>query len=287
MSELNQLESIQDKCFEKLLSLIHELTGITIHKNRKSMVLGRLRKRALALGLDSYESYCERVSSSAAEKAIFIDLMTTNETYFYRTPRIWSHVLEKFLPQWIENNRGKTFQAWSAAASSGEEAHTLAVLLHSFRQQHPAFQYQILGTDISNEMIERCQEGRYRGRSVESFRNARPDLWSRYFRENEPGDFSVIPEIKQRIRFKRHNLFQSLPDSISFDLILLRNVLIYFNSQDQARALSLIRPKLDSKGILVIGESESLAHIKTDFASVEPLIYRVSPLTAKGSTDAA
>lgn len=147
-----------EKCFTDYIKFIHELTGITIGKNRNSLVESRLRKRIVTLNLNSYESDFKRVKEDKAEQVKFVDLVTTNETYFYRTPRIWDYIEKRFLPDWFTKYPNTVFTAWSAAASSGEEAHTLGILCEAFKEKNPTFHYQILGSDISQEMVGLCQQ---------------------------------------------------------------------------------------------------------------------------------
>ncbi len=264
---------LSEKCFGEYLNLIHELTGITIAKNRTSMIEGRLRKRVSTLKLSSYEDYLRLVKQDRSEQISFIDLITTNETYFFRTPRIWDYLETKFLPKWIAEHPKQVFTAWSAAASSGEEAHSLGILCQSFKDKHPNFLYQIVGTDISAEMIGLCQSGAYSGRSIESFRKTRTPLFDRFMRLSDSEEFRVSSEIKSRLRFLQHNLFRPLPTQDRFDLVLLRNVLIYFTAKDQETVLSLVEPRLAENGVLIIGESESLTHIRTQFKPIEPFVY--------------
>lgn len=273
MYSVGNLEQLSDKCFGDLLSLIHSLTGITIASNRKSMVQGRIRKRAMQLALNDYESYLELVKSDLNEKNIFIDLITTNETYFFRTPRIWDYIEKVFLPNWYKDHPKKIFMVWSAAASSGEEAHSLGILCQSFKEKHPGFSYQILGTDISQEMVQLCQKGLYCGKSIESFKKARPDMFMKYMIKAEDSFYQVNADIKSRLKFQTHNLFKSQIFADAFDLILLRNVLIYFTAQDQEVVLAKIAPRLSEAGVLIIGESESLSHIQHEFKHIEPLVY--------------
>lgn len=266
--------TLNEKCFNDFLILIHELTGITIAKNRTSMIEGRLRKRVTALQLNSYEEYLGLVQKDQNEQTQFIDLVTTNETYFFRTPRIWDFIEHKFLPAWFAQHPKQVFMAWSAAASSGAEAHSLGILCQDFKEKNPAFLYQIVGTDISHEMVGLCQEGHYSGRLIESFKNNKSQLFEKYMRNAKDGSYQVAPEIKNRLKFFQHNLFRPLQSQDRFDLILVRNVLIYFTGQDQEKVLSLIAPRLADDGVLIIGESESLSHIKTSYQSIEPLVYQ-------------
>ncbi|MBS1971757.1 MAG: protein-glutamate O-methyltransferase CheR [Bdellovibrionales bacterium] len=261
---------ISEACLAEMVEIIHRWTGITIGQNRKAMLYGRLKKRMKAVGQNTFEAYLDYVKKEPEEKQPFIDLVTTNETYFFRTPRVWDHLEKTFIPHWFAHHPGKTFRVLSGAASSGEEAHSLGIICQEFKETHPAFNYQIVGTDISTRMVAKATEGRYSGRSIESFRTT--PRFEKYMKAD--GDqFRVITEIKSRIEFRSHNLFQRLTLE-PFDLILLRNVLIYFKGPDQEKVLSNLVPALRSDGLLIIGESESLTHIQTEFESIAPLIYR-------------
>lgn len=266
--------TLSEKCLNDFIKLIHELTGITIATTRNSMVEARLKKRLLQCGLSSYETYLKLVREDRVEQTNFIDIVTTNETYFYRTPRIWEFIEKKFLPDWFSSHSNTVFHAWSAASSSGEEASTLGIICQAFKEKNPSFNYTITGTDISKEMIAICQKGSYSGRSLASIKKNRPDLFGKYFIKKENESYQIQSEIKDRIRFHQHNLFHSLVTKDKFELVLIRNVLIYFNSTDQEKVISLIGPKMTDEGIMIIGESESLTHINTKFKLVEPLVYR-------------
>lgn len=264
---------LNDKCFGEFVDLIHQLTGISVGANKTSMVEGRLRKRLRLLNLTSYEAYLKVVKEDPVEQICFIDSVTTNETYFYRTPRIWEHIENHILPAWLENNPNEIFTAWSAAASTGAEAHTLGILCQSFKEKNPSFSYQIKATDISKAMIERCQFGKYSEKSIEAFRNLRPALFKKYISKTENDLFEVSQEVHSRIQFQQHNLFTPLNVKEKYNLILLRNVLIYFNNFDQEKVIALLEPRLANNGTLIIGESESLNRINTNFKPLEPLIY--------------
>lgn len=268
------LEILDDACFEKFVVLIYKTTGITISKNRKSLVQGRLRKRVLALTLKSYEDYHDYVLKNDTEKKMFIDLVTTNETYFFRTPRIWTYIETQLIPEWTKRNPGKTFSAWSAASSTGEEAHSLGIICQQFKDKNTSFNYEISASDISQRVIKECCDGIFEGRSIESFKTTMPQTFARYMVKGNDESFSVLPEIKRRLKFFEHNLFTPLNEKKNFDLILIRNVFIYFTPADQKKVLDLILPKLADDGILIIGESESLTNIGAGLLKVENLIYK-------------
>ena len=225
------------------------------------------------LGMFSFQSYLEYLERTPGEAQNFIDLITTNETYFFRTPRIWEHLEKEFLPTWIKENPNAPFNAWSAAASSGEEAHSLGILLQQFREKHPSFQYQIVATDISREILEKAEKGLYSGHSIDLFQSTQADLFKKYMREADSGHYSVNSEIRSRIKFHQHNLFEKPKFKMSFDLVLARNVLIYFGPTDQEKVLTQIQSLMKKNSLLVIGESESLTRLKTSFIYKMPLIY--------------
>jgi chemotaxis protein methyltransferase CheR len=273
---------LSDETFQRFLGLIHAVTGITVSRSRKSMVEGRLRRRLRELGIDRYERYFEVVRAGGDELLAFIDAVTTNETQFFRTPRIWTFIEQEFLPRWFAAHPGRTCRIWSAAASSGEEAHSLAIACELFRAGNPGFAYRILGTDISREMVARCEQGLYGGRSLDGFRRTRPEVFARYMLPHEE-QFRLAPEPRAALTFRRHNLFEPLRGQPQFDLVLLRNVLIYFTPADQQRVLARVETCLADDAALVIGESESLASLTTGLVHVQPLVYGRNLAVAPGA----
>jgi chemotaxis protein methyltransferase CheR len=272
-SEEDKLE-LSDQVFKKFLSLIHDISGITIPDSKKFMVQGRLSRRMSKINVTSYENYYHLLSQDDQERSSFIDLITTHETYFYRTPRIWNYIADEFIPKWYSQRTVKEpLSIWSAASSTGEEAYTSGIVCESFRSKHSDFDYRILGSDISQEMVVRCRTGEYHGRSVQSLQKNNPMLFGNYLIPTNHEVFKIHRDIIARTKFKQHNLMQGLRQSDKFDLILLRNVLIYFNSEDQEKIVANLVDKLAPKGILIVGESESLSYIKTDLKLVESMIY--------------
>lgn len=270
-------EKIDKACFDGFLKLTHELTGITIKPDRQDMLMGRLRRRIHALQLSGFEAYLEYVREQREEHELFVNQITTNETYFFRTPRVWDYLENTFLPAWSDNPGAPVLQIWSGASSTGEEAHSLGVLMHHFQQSHSGFDYRIHGTDIDTSVLEKATAGVYRGRSVERFRNASPEWFARYMVGDDEAGFQVLPEIRKKIQFSQFNLFKTPPQAPKFDLVLLRNVLIYFTASDQEKVMSTVFRRIKPEGVAIIGESESLNNLATDFEFIVPTIYK--PLT--------
>jgi chemotaxis protein methyltransferase CheR len=269
------MDDIEDLLFSRFVALIHSWTGISLAKNRKTMLQSRLRSRLRELKVESYAAYLGFLETHTAERQIFIDLVTTNETYFYRTPRVWEYLEKEYVPAWFQRNPRATFHVWSAAASSGAEAYTMGMILQKFKEVHPGFQFQILGTDISTEILKEAETAVYSGRTIETLKTNRLDLFKKYLDPKNDPLFSVASEVRSSVQFRPHNLFESLKKPKFFDLVLIRNVLIYFNADDQERVLAQVAATLKPEAALVIGESESLARLKTIFLYDQPLIYRL------------
>lgn len=266
--------TLSDANFSKLRSIVHAETGITIAENRRGMMFSRLQRRLRETGEDTFEAYISRVSSDPAEMQELTNRITTNETYFYRTPRVWTHLREVTLPQFLDTKAKRQIKVWSAAASTGEEAHTIGVVFEDIRQKNPGFDYSVLGTDISSRVIEIAEKGRYIGRPVARFKKEDPALFSKYMIGNDDAGFNVRPEIKNRISFRLHNMLNPLKSGGPFDVVLLRNLLIYFTNEDQEKILANVHAQLRPEGTLIVGESETLKGLDCKFEAVAPLVYR-------------
>jgi Methylase of chemotaxis methyl-accepting proteins len=257
------------------LELVYLHTGITMVPTKQSMLQTRLRQRLRALQLDSYVEYLQRVQEDAEERQSFIDVVTTHHTAFFRTPRVWRHVRDVFLPEWVEHHSCGTLRSWSAACSSGEEACSIAIMCEELRRQHPKISYEILGTDISAEVVKHADEGVYSGTTATGFRNAYPELFERYNVLQSAEQFQLAPELRKRMTYATHNLLDACSWKDRYDLIFLRNVLIYFKKPDIETIVRSVAPALRKDGLLIIGEAESLSSMNVPFEFVRPQIYRL------------
>lgn len=268
--------SMSDSEFTKLRAIVHKTTGITIAENRRSMLISRLRKRLREVEEPSFSSYISRLSKDPDEMQELTNRVTTNETYFYRTPRVWDHFTTSLLPAFHENAEGRRMRVWSAAASTGEEAHTVGVLLEQQRLEHPGFDYSVLGTDVSSRVLDIAQTGVYNGRAIARFRTAEPELFQKHMKGDDTNGYKAVPQVRSRLKFKLHNLLEKLSGAGGFDVVFLRNVLIYFTPEDQEKILANVRSMIRPDGVLYIGESETLTNLKTDFSQIAPIIYQPS-----------
>lgn len=272
---VNKIENdeLDEPTLEKFLSLVYKFTGISMGTNKKTLIQGRLRPRIRKLGLEHYLQYHDYILSNKNEIQEFINLVTTNETSFFRTARVWEYFNKDFLPLWWQENPKKILKIWSGAASSGEEVYSIGICCEEFKSKNPGFNYQIMGTDISSEVLSYAEKAEYSGRSIEAFKTTLRPLFDKYMQISQSEIYKVHTDVKSKIRFSLHNLFTPPKELNYYDIVFLRNVLIYFEPADIEKVLSCVSKGLINNGILVIGESESLAALKSCFKYKSPLVY--------------
>ena len=256
-----------------LFDQVRRHTGIVMGERKWTLLEGRLRRRLRELELTGYRDYLQVLEAKPDEVRDFIDLVTTNETSFFRTQRIWEYFAQQLLPRWFEAHPDMPLRVWSAASSSGEEAYTVAMLCEEFRTQHPTFRYRILATDIADGILRKASAAHYQGRSIEALQHSRPALVEKYFRAEGDG-FSAGPALRANVTFRKHNLHEVPREVGAIDVTLLRNVLIYFDTQGQQTVLANARRAMAPDGVLIVGESESLSRFDMGFVFEQPLIYR-------------
>jgi chemotaxis protein methyltransferase CheR len=263
--------NINDAEFKRFSSLIYNIAGITLTDAKKVLLTGRLSKRLTALGLETYTQYYKHVTdpAQADELQFMVDLLTTNETYFFR-----EHQHFEFLSQIIPPLKQiQNYRVWSAAASVGAEAYTIAmVLADKLGEGGP---WEILGTDISNSVLDQARRGLYRISEAEKIP---PQYLKKYCLKGtgeQKGTLLIDKKLRQHVRFEQLNLnVEGLKKQGDFDVIFLRNVLIYFDIPTKQRVVSNLIPSLKSGGYLIVGHSESLNGITNVLTSVKPTIYR-------------
>ena len=269
-----EIESEIDLAVQRaLLDKVRRHTGIHMAERKWTLLQGRLRRRLQTLSLSRYGDYLAVLEAQPEEVGTFINLVTTNETSFFRTPRIWEHLWQQLLPEWYRQHRGTTLQLWSAAASTGEEAYSMAMMCEEFREHHPAFKYQILATDIASQVLAVGKAAHYQGKSIEGLKRSKPAWLAKYFQPNGEG-YTVAPALRSHITFREHHLHKRLDGAARFDITLLRNVLIYFDEPGQCGVLENVRRAMAPNSVLIIGESESLTRLNVGFDFEQPLIYR-------------
>ncbi len=262
--------------FDKFRALIYEKTGIHMREGKQILVSNRLRKRVSLLHLASYEEYYALLTSGKqAEKEMphFIDAVSTNETYFFREEKHFTALSRIILPELFRTE--KRVRIWSAGCSTGEEVYTLRIVADEAAEAAGAADVQIVGTDISTTVIARAREGIYHERALRLVPAA---LLARCFVPAGEGAYQVRPEIRARVDFTVHNLFQDPPPADRINVIFCRNVMIYFDKQTQATLVDGVFARaIHPDGYLFIGHSESISGFSKRFryaAILKAPIYR-------------
>lgn len=264
-----ELVSLSNNEFRLFKSFIYNEVGISLADSKKPMVSGRLAKRLKHHALNSFDDYFKLISNPnhRAEKQVAIDLLTTNETHFFREPKHF-HFLEKtILPK---ASKHRPFRVWSAASSSGEEPYTIAMVLAEHLKNEP---WEVVASDVSSAMLAQAQSGCYSMQRAEEI--PKPYL-SKYCLKGT-GDYEgkllVSRTLRQRVKFFPLNLTQPFPSLGEFDVIFLRNVMIYFDVETKQKILQQMLPLLRKDGYLMISHSESLNGVSDDYIAVAPAIY--------------
>jgi chemotaxis protein methyltransferase CheR len=262
--------ALSDQEFAQFRRLIHEIAGIHLSDAKKPLVAGRLNKRLRSFGMANYGAYFKHLSKDAAELQTCVDLLTTNETYFFREPKHFDFLREQLgKPGAIPS--GRPLRIWSGACSSGEEPYTLALLLADTLGERP---WEILASDISQRILERARTGVY---DLEDSQNIPRHLLVKHclrgVDENQ-GRMMIAPALRKRIRFEQINLNTALPDHGQFDTIFLRNVMIYFNAETKRQVIQRLIKHLRPGGYFFISHSESLNGVDDTLKLVKPSIYR-------------
>jgi chemotaxis protein methyltransferase CheR len=197
-----------------------------------------------------------------------LDLLTTNETYFFREPKHFEILSQQILPQ---SNPTRPFRIWSAASSSGEEAYTLAMVL---AENLAANQWQLFGSDISNQVLEQARNGHY---PISRAENIPKHLLQKYCLKgigNQLGTFLIDRQLRDKIQFRQINLIEPFPDLGLFDVIFLRNVMIYFDHETKQKVVAKMLPLLRSGGYFIVSLSESLGGVTDGLKLITPSIYQ-------------
>ncbi|QDK44510.1 protein-glutamate O-methyltransferase CheR [Bdellovibrio sp. ZAP7] len=266
--------TLSGPALRRLISLVKQHTGITMEERKRELLFSRIRPRMKELSLTTAEAYIDYLESHKEEIQKFVNTITTNETIFFRTPVIWDYFGNEFLKNWSKNNPGEILRVWSAASSTGEESASIGMMCEEHKRSTPGFQYKIYASDIDTDVLDNARKGVYKARSIDDIRSRVPQLFHRYFINSTKADPHLCESVLGNIEYFVHNLHSRGTRTVFFDIVFLRNVLIYFNEPDQELVLRNIYASLKPEGVLIIGEAESLARLKTSFEYSKPLIYK-------------
>lgn len=257
--------------FRAVGEFLHRRTGIRLSSGKETLVMSRLDKRLRHLGVPSYGEYLRLLQrpEHAPEARQAIDLLTTNETFFFREPQHFDFLRDTVVPA----HRGpRALRVWSAASSSGEEAYTAAMVL---AESMSGGAWEVVGTDISSRMVAGARAGVYPIAAAE--RIPRP-LLRKYFlkgREEYTGLMAVDRGLRSRVTFRGGNLLEDLSGLGRFDVVFLRNVMIYFEPATKAVVIGHVQRMLNPGGYLIVSLAETLNGIPSLLRGVQPSIYQL------------
>ncbi|UVH52498.1 protein-glutamate O-methyltransferase CheR [Pseudomonas sp. CBSPBW29] len=259
---------LSDAEFLQFRSLIHEIAGISMSDAKKQLVSGRLSKRLQIFKLNTYGAYYKVLMKDRAELQVAVDLLTTNETYFFREPKHFDFLRDVALP---ELRGSGPLRVWSGACSTGEEPYTLAMVLADSLVGRP---WEIVASDISSRVLDKARQGRY---PLDGIRGIPEALLKKYCLKgvgSNHGCFMVEPALASRIDFQSINLNNPLPKLGLFDVIFLRNVMIYFDNETKVQVVKRLLSHLKPGGYFMVSHSESLNGITDELRLIKPSIYR-------------
>lgn len=270
----NETENgISNELFEKFAKLFFQKTGILLKSHKKYLVISRLQK-FIGEGkkFKSFEEYYDALAKGADSELIssFVNVLTTNFSFFFRE-RIHFDFLAHYLKNKIHGN--KELRIWSGACSTGDEPYSIAMTFLENVINPLDFDFKILATDISTKVLEIAQSGVYELSKVN--KSLSKIQINNYFDHDlDHGTITANQKLKNLISFRKLNLMGIYPFRKSFDIVFLRNVLIYFNKQEKEIILNKIYDYIKPDGYLIIGLSESLVGIQTHFKAIKYSIYK-------------
>lgn len=272
---------ISDELFLKLGKMITDRFGINMPIEKKIMFQARLQRRLRELGINSFDEYALNLlndNGKSQEFDLLPDFISTNKTDFFREKGHFDYISEHILPEFMKNTVSTQLhqlKIWSAGCSSGQEAYSIAVTMEEFiRSKGFRFEYSVIATDISRRMLKAVREAVY---PMEQISEIPMELKHRYFLKSksmkEP-KVRVIKEIRNHVKLAYLNLMDnSYLFNTLFDVVFLRNTLIYFSPEVQRKVLTKVLENLKIGGYLVIGHSESLINMDLPIHSIAPSVY--------------
>jgi chemotaxis protein methyltransferase CheR len=272
--------------FVRLRELVLREAGIHLSDAKKALLVARLGRRLEALELGSFDEYFQRVSRDPVERTLMVEALCTHETAFFRHPSQFRMLADQAVPGWLAEaatrERSRVLRIWSAGCSNGAEAYSVAMLLLS---RMPDWNLEIWGTDVSMRILREAQAGIW---PIEKASQIPAEYLRRFMRQgvgSRAGWMKAGSELRAVVHFRPLNLSRSVWDLEGpFDLILCRNVLIYFHPATRARALARLADQLAPKGFLLLGPGEAPTLGSTRLKPLSPTIYGLTrafaPLTA-------
>ncbi|MDR7235668.1 CheR family methyltransferase [Neobacillus drentensis] len=258
--------NVQDNGLVKLSQIIYNYCGLRF-ADRLPTLKEKVSKRLLELGFSHWE-YCQYLKMSPKEWDVLVELLTINETYFYREENQLNECCSYVLSLIKRKKRNRPIRIWSAACSSGEEPYTLAMLIQETGKFLPG-SVEIIATDINKKVLQKAEMGWYHHGSF-AFRRTPENLLKKYFTDKD-GGYQINPSIQKMIKFQYLNLLDQakIAQLAEVDIIFCRNVLIYFDHETTKRVIQSLHQNLATGGYLFLGHAESITDMSLGFKKVD------------------
>ncbi|WP_274651645.1 CheR family methyltransferase [Paenibacillus humicola] len=259
---------MEDLDFAAFVNRIKEKTEIDLSQYKEVQMKRRLMTLRQKHGFSSFAAYMNALEKDGGLMNEFLDRMTINVSEFWRNPGRWEAVEKRFLPEMLQADPHRRIKLWSAACSTGEEPYTLAMIASELGALERT---SILATDIDRNVLQKAAQGIYRDRAV---RDVPQTYLNAYIQMREPDSFAVDDKLKRAVSFQQQNLLQDKFDS-GFDLIVCRNVMIYFTEDAKRELYRKFSQALRPGGILFVGSTEQIfSPSQFGLESVETFFYR-------------
>jgi len=244
--------------FQVFQRIIYNEIGIDLTRDKKELVQSRLLKKILQYELNSYSEYLRLIQIDNREKVEMLNLITTNETFFFREESHFEYCKKNIFPKSKPNEK---FRVWSAASSVGAEAYSMAMFLDSYFNRNS---WEVIGTDINTDVVTKARQALYPEAWLSKIPLHFRKLYCLRGKGKFEGQFMIERSLLENVSFEVRNLLNPLRDIGSFNIIFLRNILIYFDDKTRQVVLDNVVDNLKPQGYLIISYTENLNNLNTD-----------------------
>ncbi|TWT31471.1 CheR family methyltransferase [Blastopirellula retiformator] len=271
-------ELVTDAQLKRYAKLIYDVAGVEISPQKKQLLSNRVRRRLKVTGIANFEDYYKKLVSLPVtddEWDHFLQEVTTHETYLFRDDSNWNWFRSEYLPQLVsearQGKRQKSLRVWSAACSTGDEACTIACCAAEGFASQAGWDVKVIGTDIGVGAVREATAAKFNERSMRLVPDA---LKKRYFDDVKGEPFwTPKPPVRKTMSFRQHNLLDPLRER-PFDVVFLKNVLIYFNTESKTRVIENIKRVMSPGSMLVLGAAEGVSELLSGYERIRPWLHR-------------
>ncbi len=255
--------------FSFIVDIIKKNSGISLGDDKLYLLESRLLPVARSHGMSDLKALANSLRQGGSQALIdeVVEAMTTNESMFFRDKQPFEIFKNLVLPRMIEKKRDKRLRIWSAACSNGQEAYSVAMILEEEAAKLPGWNIEILGTDLSGQVVNKAKEGIYSQFEVQ--RGLPIQMLVKYFDQREDNTWQIKETLRKKVSFKEHNLLKPCAHFGKFDIIFCRNVLIYFDADTKKEVLNHLAGAMTEHGILYLGSTETIIGVSDRFKAID------------------